>query len=182
MKLVILARDGVINEAPDDHVKSPDEWLPIAGSLDAIARLNHGGWRVVIATNQPGLRGKSFDIETLNRIHDKMLRQLAEVGGSVDAIFICPCLPRERCDCYKPSPGMLLAIAERLHTSLDEVLFVGDTLSDLDAAREAGAVPALVRTGRGIQTLSEAETLEDVRVFDDLAQAADTLLMAPSPA
>ena len=181
MKLVILARDGVINEALDSDVKSPEEWQPIPGSLDAIARLNHGGWRVVVATNQSGLRRKRFDIETLNRIHDKMLRQLAEVGGSIEAIFICPCLPKDQCECLKPNPGMLLAVAQRLHTSLDEVLVVGDTQADLEAARNAGAVPALVRTGRGIQTLSDAPPMHDVKVFDDLAHAADTLLIAGTP-
>ena len=178
MKLLILGRDGVINEESAGHIKSPDEWQPIDGSLDAIARLNHGGWRVVVATNQSGLKRKLLNIETLNRIHDKMLRQLSEVGGSVEAIFICPCLPRENCACYKPNPGMLLAVSDRLHTSLDDVLFIGDTVADIEAARSAGAVPALVRTGRGIQTLNEAETLQDVRVFDDLADAADRLLIA----
>ena len=176
MKLVILDRDGVINHDSDDYIKSPDEWHPIPGALDAIARLNRDGWRVVVVTNQSGLRRKLFDIEALNRIHDKMLRQLAEVGGHVEAIFICPCTATDNCDCYKPNPGMLLAVAQRLHTSLDEVPFIGDKLSDIEAARNAGARPWLVRTGRGNHTLSELPAVDDVSVFDDLSAAVNELL------
>lgn len=176
VKLVILDRDGVINEDSDAFIRSPDAWVPLPGSLDAIARLNRAGWRVVIATNQSGLRRKLFDIETLNRIHDKMNRQLAEVGARVDAIFICPCLDRERCTCRKPAPGMLHEIGERLRTPLDAVPYVGDKPTDLQAARAAGAQPWLVRTGRGAQTEAGVTLGPDARVFDDLAAAADALL------
>ncbi len=178
MKLVILDRDGVINHDSGAFVRTPEEWQPIPGGLDAIARLSRAGWRVVVATNQSGLRRRLFDIETLNRIHDKMHRQLAEVGGRVEAIFICPCLPTDDCDCFKPSPGMLHQISERLHAPLENVPFIGDKLGDLDAARAAGARPWLVRTGYGIRTLVEAESLKDVEVHDDLAAAVDALLAA----
>ena len=176
MELVILDRDGVINEDSPRHIRSPEEWIPIPGSLDAIARLNRAGFRVVVATNQSGLARKLFDIETLNRIHETMQRQLAEVGGHVDAIFICPCHPKDNCDCFKPNPGMLLDISERLRTPLDKVPFIGDKLIDIQAARAAGARPFLVKTGNGKKTLESRQNFDDVEVFDDLAQAADALI------
>lgn len=176
MKLVILDRDGVINEDRDAFIRSPEEWIALPGSLDAIGRLNRGGWRVVVATNQSGLRRKLFDVETLNRIHDKMNRQLAEIGARVDAIFICPCLEREHCACRKPAPGMLRAIAERLRTPLETVPYIGDKARDLQAARAAGAQPWLVRTGRGEHTQTDPVMGPDVRVFADLAEAAGALL------
>lgn len=177
MKLVILDRDGVINQDSDRYIKSPDEWDPIPGSLDAIARLNRDGWRVVVATNQSGLRRRLFNIEALNRIHDTLHRQLSELGGRVEAIFFCPCLPKDNCQCYKPNPGMLLSISERLRVDLASVPFVGDSLRDVEAARRAGARPWLVRTGKGIRSIQEADDLEGVTVVDDLASAADRLIL-----
>lgn len=176
MKLVIVARDGVINEDSAQHIKSAAEWIPIPGALEAIGRLSRAGWRVVVATNQSGLHRKLFDIEVLNRIHDKMHRALAELGGRVDAIFICPCLPREKCACRKPNPGMLNAIAGQLHVNLAEVPFIGHRASDLAAARAAGAQPWLVRTGGGAHTEATATELSDVSIFDNLADAADSLI------
>lgn len=175
MDLVILDRDGVINHDSDDHVKSPQEWEPLPGSLDAIARLNRHGFRVVVATNQSGIRRKLFDIETLNRIHDKMHHDLAEVGGHIDAIFFCPCLPRDNCECFKPNPGMLIEIGARLRASLESVPVIGDSLRDVEAARAVDARPLLVRTGKGERTLADNPDL-DVEVFDDLAAAADALV------
>ena len=180
MKLVILDRDGVINEDSDAYIKSPDEWRPLPGSLDAIARLGRGGWRVVVATNQSGLRRKLFDIGTLARIHDKMRRQLAEVGGHVEAIFICPCTDQERCTCRKPKPGMLNEIAERLFISLHDVPYIGDKSSDLRAAKAAGAQPWLVRTGKGAAVELEGKDLNGVRIFDDLSSAVDALISEES--
>ena len=176
MKLVILDRDGVINEDSVAYIKKPNEWRAIPGSLDAIAQLNREGWRVVLATNQSGLSRKLFNISMLNHIHAELHRQLAEVGGKIEAIFICPCLPSSNCDCYKPNPGMLLDIAERLQISLKEVPFIGDSLRDIEAARNAGAQPWLVRTGNGRRTESELEHLDDVRIYDDLAMAVEALL------
>jgi len=176
MKLVILDRDGVINKDSSAHIKNPDEWHAIPGSLDAIAQLNREGWRVVVATNQSGLSRKLFNITTLNLIHAELHRQVAEVGGKIEAIFICPCLPGSNCDCRKPNPGMLLNISERLHTSLEEVPFIGDSLRDIETARNAGAQPWLVRTGNGRRTESKLEYLDDVRIHDDLAMAVEALL------
>ena len=176
MKLVILDRDGVINEDSEAFIKSAQEWQPLPGSLDAIARLRRAGWRVVVATNQSGLRRKLFDIGTLARIHDKMHRQLAEIGGHIDAIFICPCTDQERCACRKPKPGMLNEIADRLSISLEDVPYIGDKTSDLRAAKAAGAKPWLVRTGNGAKVELEGKHLDGVRVFDDLSAAVDALI------
>lgn len=176
MELVILDRDGVINQDSSKYIRSPEEWIPIPGSLDAISRLNRAGYRVVIASNQSGIARRLFDIDTLNRIHETMHRQLAEVGGHVDAIFICPCLPKDNCECRKPKPGMLLEISERLRTPLEKVAYIGDKLIDVQAARAAGARPFLVKTGYGKKTLKSKETFDDVAVFENLAEAADTLI------
>jgi len=178
MSLVILERDGVINEASPGHIRSPEAWIPIPGSLDAIARLNRAGFRAVVATNQPGLSRRLFNIVTLNRIHETMHRQLAEVGGHVEAIFICPCAPRDNCACFKPNPGMLLDVAARLRLPLDSVYHVGDNIGDVEAARAAGARPILVKTGHGQRTVEGNTDLEDVAVYDNLAAAADALIAA----
>ncbi len=178
MELVILDRDGVINQDSTRYIRSPEEWVPIPGSLDAVARLNRAGFRVVIATNQAGIARRLFDIETLIRIHETMQHQLAEVGGHIDAIFICPCHPKDNCACRKPKPGMLLDISERLHVPLDKVAYIGDTLIDIQAARAAGARPFLVKTGNGKKTLKSKQNFDDVEVFEDLAEAADALIAA----
>ena len=125
MNLVILDRDGVINEVLPGHVRTVSDWRPIPRSLDAIARLNRAGCRVIVATNQSGIRRRHFTFEDLNRIHEEMYRRLAEYGGTIDAIFICPCHPNDGCECFKPRPGMLNEIAERLHVSLEGVPFIG---------------------------------------------------------
>ena len=149
MKLVILDRDGTINEDRDDYVKSPDEWVPIPGSLEAIARLNHAGWHTVIATNQSGLARGLFDMATLNAIHARMNRELGELGGRIDAVFFCPHGPDDGCPCRKPLPGLFTTIGERYGVSLRGVYTVGDSLRDLKAAVAAGCAPHLVRTGKG---------------------------------
>ena len=149
MKLIILDRDGTINEDRDDFVKSPDEWVPIAGSLEAIARLNHAGWHTVVATNQSGIARGLFDLATMNAIHAKMNRALAAVGGRIDAVFFCPHGPDDGCSCRKPRPGMLQTIGERYGVAMHETYAVGDSLRDLEAAAAAGCAPHLVRTGKG---------------------------------
>lgn len=179
MSLVILDRDGVINEDSDDFIKSPDEFVAIPGSLEAIARLNHSGHRVIVATNQSGVGRKLLDIEMLMRIHERLYRQLAEVGGTLDAIVFCPHVPRDRCRCRKPRPGMLNEIARRLRRPLEDVPVVGDKLSDIEAAREAGAKPVLVRTGKGRATeASGGEAVAGVPVYDNLAAVVDELLQS----
>ena len=148
MKLVILDRDGTINEDRDDFVKSADEWFPLPGALEAIARLNHAGWRVVLATNQSGLGRGLFDMATLNAIHAKMNTELATYGGRIDAVFFCPHAPDESCTCRKPLPGLLVDAGRRFGVDLSDVPMVGDSLRDLQAGLAAGCQPHLVRTGK----------------------------------
>lgn len=148
MKLVILDRDGTINEDRDDFVKSADEWFPLPGALEAIARLNHAGWRVVLATNQSGLGRGLFDMAALNAIHAKMNAELALYGGRIDAVFFCPHAPDESCSCRKPLPGLLIDAGRRFGVDLSEVPMVGDSLRDLQAGVAAGCQPHLVRTGK----------------------------------
>lgn len=176
-----MDRDGVLNQDSADYVKRPEEFIPIPGSLEAVARLNHAGFRVVVATNQSGLGRKLFDINMLNRIHDRLYRQLAEVGGHIEAIFFCPHLPRDRCACRKPKPGLLLEIGARLHADLGAAVMIGDKETDLAAARAAGVRPLLVRSGEGKATearLSAEGALEGVEIHDDLAAAAERLIVA----
>ena len=149
LKLVILDRDGTINEDSAEFVKSPDEWEPLPGALEAIARLNHAGWHVVVATNQSGLGRGLFDVATLNAMHTKMHSMLAAVGGRVDAVFYCPHAPDEGCRCRKPEPGLFEQIGERYGVDLADVPAVGDTPRDLEAGAAVGCEPHLVLTGKG---------------------------------
>ncbi|MBI5040894.1 MAG: D-glycero-beta-D-manno-heptose 1,7-bisphosphate 7-phosphatase [Gammaproteobacteria bacterium] len=176
MRLVILDRDGVINEDSDAYIKSPDEWVPIPGSLEAIARLNHAEYRVVVATNQSGVARGLFTMDTLNRIHEKMHRALAELGGNVDAIFFCPHAPDDHCVCRKPKPGLFQEIEQRLGVSLGNVPAIGDSLRDLKAALAVGAQPLLVLTGKGLITQAKLVGDLDIPIFENLAAAVDALL------
>lgn len=176
MKLIILDRDGVINLDSDRFIKSPDEWKPIAGSLEAIARLNQAGYRVVVATNQSGVGRGLFDMTMLNAIHAKMHKAVAAVGGRIDAIFYCPHAADAKCSCRKPQAGMYLEIAERFDISLLNVIAVGDSLRDLQAAAAVSALPILVLTGKGEKTLAAGGVPEGTRVFADLASAIDEVL------
>lgn len=176
MKLIILDRDGVINEDSDEYIKSPDEFIPIPGSLPAIARLKQNGYTVVVATNQAGVGRGLFDMGTLNAIHEKLHRELGRVGGSLDGIFFCPHHPEAGCECRKPKPGLLIEIARRFEVDLSGVPVVGDSLRDIEAARDVGARPVLVRTGKGLRTLqAHSAELRDVGVYDNLALAVDAL-------
>jgi D-glycero-D-manno-heptose 1,7-bisphosphate phosphatase len=148
VKLIILDRDGTINEDRDDFVKTPEEWVPIPGALEAIARLNHAGWHTVIATNQSGLGRGTFDMATLNSMHAKMNQLLAKQGGRIDAVFFCPHAPEDGCSCRKPLPGLFEQIGERYSIDLAEVPAVGDSLRDLQAGAAVGCAPHLVRTGK----------------------------------
>lgn len=176
MQLIILDRDGVINEDSDDFIKSPSEWNPIRGSLEAIARLHRAGWRVVVATNQSGIARKLFDLDTLARIHETMHRRVIESGGLIDAVFFCPHGPDDGCRCRKPLPGMFHDIAERLHINLAGVPAIGDSLRDLQAAQAAGASPMLVKTGKGFGTVSHPDFDRSLPVFNDLYSAVNHLL------
>ena len=176
MKLIVLDRDGVINEDSDAYIKSPDEWIPIPGSLEAIARLTHAGYRVVVATNQSGVGRGLFDLETLNLIHKKMHRMAQEAGGVIEAVFFCPDVD-EANPFRKSNPGMLLEIGRRLKCSLQGVPVVGDSVRDIRAARAASAWPLLVRSGKGAATLErEAEICANVQAFDHLAAVVDYLI------
>lgn len=161
MKLVILDRDGTINEDRDDYVKSPDEWTPVPGALEAIARLNHNGWHTVVASNQSGIGRGLFDMATLNAMHAKMHQMLAKHGGRIDAVFFCPHTPEDACDCRKPMPGLFRQIGERFGVDLADVPVVGDVQRDLEAGVAVGCEPHLVRTGKAApERMSDAQLAE----------------------
>jgi D-glycero-D-manno-heptose 1,7-bisphosphate phosphatase len=175
MKLVVLDRDGVINTDSEHYIRRPEEWTPIAGSLEAIARFTQAGFRVVLATNQSGVGRGLFDMATLNAIHDKMHKAVNQFGGRIDAVFFCPHAQDAGCACRKPQPGMLLAIAERFNVALAGVPAIGDSRRDLQAASAAGARPILVLSGKGEQTLSAGGLPEGTVIYKDLAAAAMAL-------
>jgi D-glycero-D-manno-heptose 1,7-bisphosphate phosphatase len=181
IKLVIVGRDGILNVYREDHVKAPEEWLPEPGALEAVARLNHAGWHVVVATNQSGIGRGMIDMATINAIHAEMNRQLLAQGGRVDAVFFCPHTPEEQCECRKPLPGMMLDITRRYGIDPVHVPVVADTLRDMLAAQAAGCEPHLVLTGRA--ALFDDEALARIRaqvpavvVHRDLGAFADHLL------
>ena len=174
MKLVILDRDGVINEDSDDFIKSPAEWRPLPGSLEAIARLTAHGYTVVVATNQSGLARGLLDAATLDAIHRRMQGAVAAAGGRIDAIFHCPHGPEDACSCRKPQPGLLRQIAERYGVALHAIPVIGDSSRDLQAARAVGARPILVLTGKGRATLQSCDA-SAVEAYPDLDAAARAL-------
>ena len=179
LKLVILDRDGTINRASEEFVKSPDEWHPLPGALEAISRLNHAGFHVVLATNQSGLGRGLFDMAALNAVHTHMVKTLAVAGGRIDAIFYCPHAPDEGCSCRKPLPGLLEQVAERYGIALAGVPYVGDSLRDMQAADAAGCAPHLVLTGRHGTHAEEALPAvfpPQTRVHADLSAFVDHLL------
>ena len=179
--LVILDRDGVINKDCAQFVRSPEQWQPIAGSLDAIVRLRRGGYRVAVATNQSGIARGLLDIAGLEAIHAQMQAMLRECGCELDLIVFCPHGPDEGCACRKPRPGLLQQISTGLRMSLQGVPFVGDSPRDLEAARAAGCTPVLVRTGNGLRTERDGAD-QGAMTFDDLAAFADAWLESPAGA
>jgi len=181
MKLIILDRDGTINEERDDYVKSPEEWVPLPGSLEAIARLNHAGWHTVIATNQSGLGRGLFDMVSINAMHLKMNQLLAKHGGRIDAVFFCPHTPEDQCDCRKPLPGLMQLIGERYGIALRDVPLVGDSLRDLQAGAAAGCPTHLVGTGKGAtldaaQLAAVLKLVPGTQVHADLGAFADWII------
>jgi D-glycero-D-manno-heptose 1,7-bisphosphate phosphatase len=176
MKLVILDRDGVINVDSHDFIKSPEEWRPIPGSLEAIVKLNQAGYQVVLATNQSGVGRGLFEVSTLNAIHDRMHRALAQIGGRIDAIFFCPHAQDANCACRKPKAGLLEEIAHRFNVDLKGVPTIGDSLRDLQAAASVGAEPILVLTGKGEQTRTAGGMPPDTQIYADLAAAARAIV------
>lgn len=181
MKLVILDRDGTINADSDEYIKSPEEWRPLPGALEAIARLNHAGWHVVIASNQSGLGRGLFDVASLNAMHAKMHKLLSAHGGRIDAVFYCPHAPDEGCRCRKPEPGLFEQIAERFGVDLKDVPVVGDGVRDLQGGAAAGCEPHLVLTGKGEALKGKPlppEYPAGTRVHADLGAFADWLVAA----
>jgi len=176
-KLVILDRDGVINKDSIDYIKSPEEWIPIPKSLEAIARLNHAGFKVVVATNQAGVGKGHFSLEQLNAIHQKMRQSLERVGGKLDGVFFCPHTTEFNCKCRKPLPGLLLEISERLGIDIKHIPVVGDSYRDLQSAWAVGAKGILVKTGKGLNTLAQyKEMIGNTEVFADLAAVVEHIL------
>ena len=175
MKLIILDQTGVINQSSDAFIKTPDEWIPIPGSLDAIARLTHSGYRVVIATNQSGIGRGLLDMATYNAINDKMYKAVNQAGGRIDAIFFCPHTSADKCSCRKPATGLLDEIMQRYGVNLKNAPVVGDSLKDLQAAAAVGAIPVLVLTGNGQTTRTTKEIPAGTQIFENLADVADAL-------
>lgn len=186
-KLIIIGRDGILNRFREDHVKEPEEWEPIAGALEAVAQLNHAGWHVVLATNQSGIGRGLVDMASVNAVHLRLMKLLADKGGRIDAIFFCPHAPEEACDCRKPQPGMMFDIARRYGVDLKQVPLVADTLRDLQAAQAAGCPPHLVVSGRAAE-VTEAERAQWMAavpgtvVHDDLAAFVRHLLQREAAA
>ena len=176
MSLVLLDRDGVINEDSPDYIKRASEWLPIEGSLQAIARLNRAGSKVAICSNQAGVARGPLSMEDLHDINDAMRISLAEAGGHIDAIFCCTHGPGDQCGCRKPAPGLLWRAMAELNCVPEETTFIGDSLRDMQAALAAHCRPVLVRTGNGDKAEVPARAMGIDLIFDDLAAATDWLL------
>ena len=186
LKLVILGRDGILNEFRDDHVKAPEEWSPVPGAMEAVARLNHAGWHTVVATNQSGIGRGMIDMASVNAVHAHMFKLLMAVGGRIDAVFFCPHSPDEQCECRKPLPGLMHEIGLRYSIDLKHVPMVADTLRDLQAAHAAGCEPHLVCTGRaaGLDAAQVRQMVDQVpgtQVHADLAAFAEHVLSRPVP-
>jgi D-glycero-D-manno-heptose 1,7-bisphosphate phosphatase len=182
MKLVILDRDGTINHEREDYIKSPEEWVPLPGALEAIARLNHAGWHVVVATNQSGIGRGLFDMVALNGMHAKMNQLLARVGGRVEAVFFCPHTPEDHCTCRKPMPGLFNMIGQRFGRHLDGVPMVGDLPRDVLAAQSVGCEPHLVRTGQAatmpdVELQALRQQVPGLTIHPDLSAFADYLIL-----
>ncbi len=181
LKLVILGRDGILNRYREDHVKAPEEWEPVPGALEAVARLNHAGWHAVVATNQAGIGRGMIDMASVNAVHVHMNQQLLAHGGRIDAVFFCPHTPEQNCECRKPLPGMMKDIGQRYGVDLAQVPMVADTLRDLLAAQAAGCEPHLVLTGRaaalGAEQIAQfVHQVPGTHVHADLGAFADFVI------
>ena len=176
MKLIILDRDGVINQDSDAYIKSVDQFIPLPGSLEAIARLKQAGYTIAVATNQSGIARGYYDEAILAAMHNKLAHLLDEQGGEIDYIAYCPHGPDDDCNCRKPLPGLLTEIGDHFNVELTNVPIIGDSLRDIQAAHAVGALPILVKTGKGEQTLANTDINSDIPVYADLAAAVDALL------
>ena len=176
MKLIILDRDGVINEDSDDYIKSVDEWQPIPGSIEAIANLSKAGFTIAVATNQSGVGRGYYSLETLTAMHAKMTNLVQQAGGKISCIRYCPHTPDDNCDCRKPRPGLIHQIEKELSTNALGAWFVGDTIKDIEVATRCGCNPVLVKTGKGMRTLRNGLEFEGVKVVGNLREFADFLI------
>lgn len=176
MKLLVLDRDGVINEDSHGYIKSPEEWHPVPGSADAISELSRAGWTIVVASNQSAVGRGMIDVSMLNRINAKMHRVIAAAGGRIDAVFFCPHVSEDNCDCRKPKPGMLQDIARRYRLTGMQLIMVGDSRRDLEAVAAVDGLPILVRTGNGRKTEEAGDLPGNTLIFDNLAAVAAFLL------
>ena len=183
MPLLILDRDGVINQDSDDYIRSLADWAPIPGSIEAIARLSQAGYQIAIATNQSGLSRGYFTLDTLEAIHDHLRALVEQQGGSIAGIFYCPHLPDEGCECRKPGTGLLRAIEAELEAPVSGCYFIGDSLKDLQAGQAMQCQPILVLTGKGEKTraqLAEAsvalQDAQSIPIYDSLAHAGEAIL------
>lgn len=185
MKLIVLDRDGVINVESADFIKGPEEWIPIKGSMEAIARLTQAGYDVVVITNQSGLGRGLFSADLLGQIHVRMIDYVQQHGGKIQSILFCPHHPDDNCVCRKPKSGLYDELAEKLKISFEGVFSVGDSLRDLQAAQTAGAIPILVQTGNGKKTqqslITDASGLTETPVYANLAKFVDALLKGELP-
>ena len=175
-RLIILDRDGVINEDSDNYIRSVAEWHPIPGSIEAIARLSKAGYIIAVATNQSGIARGYYSLSELGAMHSKMSRLVQEQGGKIDCIKFCPHGPNDGCHCRKPQTGLVEQIENALNLSVKDAWFVGDTLTDLQCGAAMGCKPALVKTGKGERTIAKGEGLEGTLVFTSLADFTDHLL------
>ena len=180
VKLIVLDRDGTLSPDPEDFVRAPEDWVPLPGALEAVARLNHGGWRVVLASNQSGLGRGLFDMAILNAVHARMHKLLAAAGGRIEAVFFCPHAPEDECCCRKPAAGLFLDIARRMGVPLDSMVAAGDSVRDVQAAAAAGCEAHLIRTGQSLPVGDGAPLPPDVpagtQVHADLSAFADFVL------
>jgi len=189
MPLLLCDRDGVINQDSEHYIKSPDEFVPIPGSIEALAQFSQAGWRIAVVTNQSGLARGLFTLGTLHAIHTKLHRQVQSAGGRIDAIFLCPHGPDAQCDCRKPAPGLFQQALQRFQTTAEDAHAVGDSLRDLQGAVAAGVAASLVRTGNGLDTETRAQGTgggsdgptvlrlpPNTKIYENLAALANTLL------
>ncbi len=174
--LVVLDRDGVINRESAEFIKTADEWLPLGGSLEAIAALSQAGFTVVVATNQSGVGRGLISAAALRDINCRMQQGIERAGGKLAGIFVCPHRPEDDCSCRKPKPGLLRQIEAEFGCSLKDRPVIGDSARDIEAARAIGARAILVRTGNGIETERRIRDAHSVEVYDDLAAAAGSLI------
>lgn len=189
-RLIILDRDGVINQDSDQYIKSVEEFIPISGSLEAIARLCQANFSVRVATNQSGIARGLFTLATLEKMHEKLQNLLLPLEGNIDGFYYCPHAPEDHCTCRKPKSGLIKQIANDFfigqspqfqQEQLAKTYVIGDSLRDLDAGKEAGTKIALVKTGKGIRSLQTIaqEHLSDysqVPIYNNLSDFTDYIL------